>query len=53
MFKYEHILKLDKQQMFKSKSSKKKKNYYWTEICGTNLQLIFAKIHIWDRQAIC
>lgn len=24
MFKYEHILKLDKQQMFKSKSSKKK-----------------------------
>lgn len=24
MLKYEHILKLDKQQMFKSKSSKKK-----------------------------
>ena len=24
MFKYEHILKLNKQQMFKSKSSKKK-----------------------------
>ena len=33
MFKYEHILKLDKQQMFKSKSSKK--NF---DICTISLR---------------
>ena len=53
MFKYEHILKLDKQQMFKSKSSKKKKIIIGRKYVGQIFNLFLQKsIFGTDKQSV-